>query len=194
MRQVKMHTTCLQCLLLMPCLFLKQTGRCYFSLFSEQSESQWWLVRISKCGATVCYPWVVLLPLRFQDCRKLSEDVQNAILAVATVYYWLPKGQGEIMTARQSPLYRLVVLSEPNEVWYQQVFIGMVSLISYFVDFERVYEWSTFLSAAAVFLLWESDNVGSGVVDWALKFMKCWNPCPDFFWNWEAFCFSSNYV
>ncbi|NXH43263.1 CCDB1 protein, partial [Dicaeum eximium] len=29
-----------------------------------------------------------------QNCRKLSEDVQNAILAVATVYYWLPKGQG----------------------------------------------------------------------------------------------------
>ncbi|XP_027549706.1 cyclin-D1-binding protein 1 [Neopelma chrysocephalum] len=29
-----------------------------------------------------------------EDCRKLSEDVQNAILAVATVYYWLPKGQG----------------------------------------------------------------------------------------------------
>ncbi|NXM81210.1 CCDB1 protein, partial [Oenanthe oenanthe] len=29
-----------------------------------------------------------------QDCQKLSEDVQNAVLAVATVYYWLPKGQG----------------------------------------------------------------------------------------------------
>ncbi|XP_071615646.1 cyclin-D1-binding protein 1 isoform X2 [Heliangelus exortis] len=29
-----------------------------------------------------------------EDCQKLSEDVQNAILAVATVYYWLPKGQG----------------------------------------------------------------------------------------------------
>ncbi|NXH79632.1 CCDB1 protein, partial [Edolisoma coerulescens] len=29
-----------------------------------------------------------------QDCQKLSEAVQNAILAVATVYYWLPKGQG----------------------------------------------------------------------------------------------------
>lgn len=29
-----------------------------------------------------------------EDCRKLSEDVQNAVLAVATVYYWLPKGQG----------------------------------------------------------------------------------------------------
>ncbi|KAF2981272.1 hypothetical protein EK904_004079, partial [Melospiza melodia maxima] len=29
-----------------------------------------------------------------ENCRKLSEDVQNAILAVATVYYWLPKGQG----------------------------------------------------------------------------------------------------
>ncbi|KAL9835101.1 cyclin-D1-binding protein 1 [Geothlypis trichas] len=29
-----------------------------------------------------------------ESCRKLSEDVQNAILAVATVYYWLPKGQG----------------------------------------------------------------------------------------------------
>ncbi|KAM6054138.1 cyclin-D1-binding protein 1 isoform 2-T2 [Chlamydotis macqueenii] len=29
-----------------------------------------------------------------EDCRKVSEDVQNAILAVATVYYWLPKGQG----------------------------------------------------------------------------------------------------
>ncbi|NXG55461.1 CCDB1 protein, partial [Hemiprocne comata] len=29
-----------------------------------------------------------------EECRKLSEDVQNAILAVATVYYWLPKGQG----------------------------------------------------------------------------------------------------
>ncbi|NXG72077.1 CCDB1 protein, partial [Baryphthengus martii] len=29
-----------------------------------------------------------------EDCRKLSEDVQNAILAVATVYCWLPKGQG----------------------------------------------------------------------------------------------------
>ncbi|KAM8995628.1 cyclin-D1-binding protein 1 isoform 1-T1 [Ara ararauna] len=29
-----------------------------------------------------------------EDCQKLSDDVQNAILAVATVYYWLPKGQG----------------------------------------------------------------------------------------------------
>ncbi|NWR79203.1 CCDB1 protein, partial [Centropus unirufus] len=29
-----------------------------------------------------------------EDCQKLSEGVQNAILAVATVYYWLPKGQG----------------------------------------------------------------------------------------------------
>ncbi|NXM69710.1 CCDB1 protein, partial [Serilophus lunatus] len=29
-----------------------------------------------------------------EDCQKLSEDVQNAIFAVATVYYWLPKGQG----------------------------------------------------------------------------------------------------
>ncbi|NXU55010.1 CCDB1 protein, partial [Turnix velox] len=29
-----------------------------------------------------------------EDCRKLSEDVQNAVLSVATVYYWLPKGQG----------------------------------------------------------------------------------------------------
>ncbi|NXR16109.1 CCDB1 protein, partial [Semnornis frantzii] len=29
-----------------------------------------------------------------EDCQKLGEDVQNAILAVATVYYWLPKGQG----------------------------------------------------------------------------------------------------
>ncbi|XP_027328690.1 cyclin-D1-binding protein 1 isoform X1 [Anas acuta] len=29
-----------------------------------------------------------------ENCQKLSEDVQNAILAVATVYYWLPKGQG----------------------------------------------------------------------------------------------------
>ncbi|XP_064377857.1 cyclin-D1-binding protein 1 isoform X2 [Dromaius novaehollandiae] len=29
-----------------------------------------------------------------EDCQKLSEDVQNAILAVATVYYSLPKGQG----------------------------------------------------------------------------------------------------
>ncbi|XP_063260634.1 cyclin-D1-binding protein 1 [Prinia subflava] len=29
-----------------------------------------------------------------EDCLKLSEDVQNAVLAVATVYYWLPKGQG----------------------------------------------------------------------------------------------------
>ncbi|NXP13775.1 CCDB1 protein, partial [Thinocorus orbignyianus] len=29
-----------------------------------------------------------------EDCQKLSEDVQNAVLAVATVYYWLPKGQG----------------------------------------------------------------------------------------------------
>ncbi|NWU70240.1 CCDB1 protein, partial [Pterocles burchelli] len=33
-------------------------------------------------------------PTSAEDCRKLSEDVQNAILAVATVYYWLPKGQG----------------------------------------------------------------------------------------------------
>nr|XP_047906643.1 cyclin-D1-binding protein 1 isoform X2 [Anser cygnoides] len=29
-----------------------------------------------------------------ENCQKLSEDVQNAILAVATAYYWLPKGQG----------------------------------------------------------------------------------------------------
>ncbi|NXQ12567.1 CCDB1 protein, partial [Peucedramus taeniatus] len=29
-----------------------------------------------------------------ENCRKLSEDVQNAVLAAATVYYWLPKGQG----------------------------------------------------------------------------------------------------
>ncbi|NWH60933.1 CCDB1 protein, partial [Geococcyx californianus] len=29
-----------------------------------------------------------------EDCQKLSEDVQNAVLAVAAVYYWLPKGQG----------------------------------------------------------------------------------------------------
>ncbi|NXL91408.1 CCDB1 protein, partial [Alectura lathami] len=29
-----------------------------------------------------------------ESCQKLSEDVQNAILAVATVYYWLPKGKG----------------------------------------------------------------------------------------------------
>ncbi|NWW45796.1 CCDB1 protein, partial [Pedionomus torquatus] len=29
-----------------------------------------------------------------EDCQKLSEDVQNAVLAVATVYYWLPKSQG----------------------------------------------------------------------------------------------------
>ncbi|NWW85139.1 CCDB1 protein, partial [Rhynochetos jubatus] len=29
-----------------------------------------------------------------EDCQKLSEGVQNAVLAVATVYYWLPKGQG----------------------------------------------------------------------------------------------------
>ncbi|KAM9177951.1 cyclin-D1-binding protein 1 isoform 1-T1 [Mergus octosetaceus] len=29
-----------------------------------------------------------------ENCQKLSDDVQNAILAVATVYYWLPKGQG----------------------------------------------------------------------------------------------------
>ncbi|NXC47915.1 CCDB1 protein, partial [Penelope pileata] len=29
-----------------------------------------------------------------ENCQKLSEDVQNAVLAVATVYYWLPKGQG----------------------------------------------------------------------------------------------------
>ncbi|NWY56415.1 CCDB1 protein, partial [Chionis minor] len=33
-------------------------------------------------------------PTSAEDCRKLSEDVQNAILAVATVYYWLPKGEG----------------------------------------------------------------------------------------------------
>ncbi|XP_025904102.1 cyclin-D1-binding protein 1 [Nothoprocta perdicaria] len=29
-----------------------------------------------------------------EDCQKLSGDVQNAILAVAAVYYSLPKGQG----------------------------------------------------------------------------------------------------
>ncbi|XP_035423044.1 cyclin-D1-binding protein 1 [Cygnus atratus] len=29
-----------------------------------------------------------------ENCQKLSDDVQNAILAVATAYYWLPKGQG----------------------------------------------------------------------------------------------------
>lgn len=119
-----MHIACLWRLLLVLYLFLKQTGHCCSSLFSEQSESQWLLVSISKCGADVCYSWVILLPLRFQNCRKLSEDVQNAILAVATVYYWLPKGQGEIMTARQSLLYRMVVLSE---FWNQQVFISMVS-------------------------------------------------------------------
>lgn len=57
------------------------------------------------------FSWLILLPIHFQDCRKLSEDVQNAILAVATVYYWLPKGQGEIATAGQSPLYRVAVPS-----------------------------------------------------------------------------------
>ncbi|XP_075023149.1 cyclin-D1-binding protein 1 isoform X2 [Calonectris borealis] len=40
-----------------------------------------------------------------EDCRKLSEDVQNAILAVATVYYWLPKGQACL----RNSLYQLVV-------------------------------------------------------------------------------------
>lgn len=54
------------------------------------------------------YSRLILLPIHFQDCRKLSEDVQNAILAVATVYYWLPKGQGETVTAGQSPLHRVV--------------------------------------------------------------------------------------
>ncbi|XP_068006237.1 cyclin-D1-binding protein 1 [Melanerpes formicivorus] len=29
-----------------------------------------------------------------EDCQKLGDDVQSAILAVATVYYWLPKSQG----------------------------------------------------------------------------------------------------
>uniref|UniRef100_A0A8C3SKW9 Cyclin D1 binding protein 1 n=1 Tax=Chelydra serpentina TaxID=8475 RepID=A0A8C3SKW9_CHESE len=29
-----------------------------------------------------------------EDCQKLSEGVQSAVLAAATVYYWLPKGQG----------------------------------------------------------------------------------------------------
>ncbi|XP_067409993.1 cyclin-D1-binding protein 1 isoform X2 [Emydura macquarii macquarii] len=29
-----------------------------------------------------------------EDCQKLSEGVQNAVLAAATVYYWLPKDQG----------------------------------------------------------------------------------------------------
>ncbi|XP_075577068.1 cyclin-D1-binding protein 1 isoform X3 [Pelecanus crispus] len=40
---------------------------------------------------------ITILPFfqsNLNDCRKLSEDVQSAILAVATVYYWLPKGQG----------------------------------------------------------------------------------------------------
>lgn len=47
------------------------------------------------------YSRLIFLPVHFQECRKLSEDVQNAILAIATVYYWLPKGQGEIVTAGQ---------------------------------------------------------------------------------------------
>ncbi|NWR65225.1 CCDB1 protein, partial [Bucorvus abyssinicus] len=37
---------------------------------------------------------LILLPIHFQDCRELSEDVQNAVLAAATVYYWLPKSKG----------------------------------------------------------------------------------------------------
>ncbi|XP_029467096.1 cyclin-D1-binding protein 1 isoform X2 [Rhinatrema bivittatum] len=35
-----------------------------------------------------------------EDCQKLSEGLQNAVLAAATVYYWLPKSQG--MTLRKS--------------------------------------------------------------------------------------------
>lgn len=91
-------------------LFLRQTVIAILP-FSQNSLKAFG--GISKCGAAVCYSWVILLPLHFQDCRKLSEDVQNAVLAVATVYYWLPKGQGDTMTARQSPLYRMVVLSPP---------------------------------------------------------------------------------
>ncbi|XP_075773837.1 cyclin-D1-binding protein 1 isoform X1 [Pelodiscus sinensis] len=29
-----------------------------------------------------------------EDCQKLSEGIQNAVLAAATAYYWLPKDQG----------------------------------------------------------------------------------------------------
>lgn len=56
---------------------------------------------------------LVINPLAcpFQDCQKLSEDVQSAVIAVATVYYWLPKGQGEMVAGEQSPLYKVLVLS-----------------------------------------------------------------------------------
>lgn len=62
-----------------------------------------------RCGHALLM--VNRLACPFQDCRKLSEDVQSAVIAVATVYYWLPKGQGEIVTGGQSPLYRVVILS-----------------------------------------------------------------------------------
>nr|XP_033770652.1 cyclin-D1-binding protein 1 isoform X2 [Geotrypetes seraphini] len=39
------------------------------------------------------------LPL-VEDCQKLSEGLQNAVLAAATMYCWLPKSQG--MTLRKS--------------------------------------------------------------------------------------------
>lgn len=104
---------CAACLLYLPlvlCLCLKQDGRYGASMFSEPSECERLLVRLSK-GRGAVNTQLTLLPNRFQDCRKLSEGVQNAVLAAATVYYWLPKSQGEIMIARQSPLFRMMGLS-----------------------------------------------------------------------------------
>lgn len=69
----------------------------FFFFFFKQSNADGIVHEtfLIKCGHVM----LILLPTCFQNCQKLSEDVQNAILAVATVYYWLPKGQGEIVTA-----------------------------------------------------------------------------------------------
>uniref|UniRef100_A0A8B9UYD4 Cyclin D1 binding protein 1 n=1 Tax=Anas zonorhyncha TaxID=75864 RepID=A0A8B9UYD4_9AVES len=64
----------------------------FFFFFFKQSNADGIVHEtfLIKCGHVM----LILLPTCFQNCQKLSEDVQNAILAVATVYYWLPKGQG----------------------------------------------------------------------------------------------------
>ncbi|XP_072206177.1 cyclin-D1-binding protein 1 [Excalfactoria chinensis] len=57
-----------------------------------------------------------------ENCRKLSEDVQNAILAVATVYYWLPKGQGTTL--------RKMVRDATTEVLEEMIHLTETILIS----------------------------------------------------------------
>ncbi|KAK2520805.1 hypothetical protein Q9233_011441 [Columba guinea] len=64
-----------------------------------------------------------------EDCQKLSEDVQSAVIAVATVYYWLPKGQGEMVAGEQSPLYKVLVLS-PLHKQTQRLMLSQEQLIS----------------------------------------------------------------